>query len=150
VENGITSGFLMVTQTSLYVDLVCSTVNKNPEHWNNRTYVEKTENAQPLRTDFTKAYVDMSTTLHPFIGPRFWNTNHMSGIKGRRALCGYWAGPPKRQAPLGAEDGSEKKLLFWVRRLGHKRRPKTPQLRRLHTGFSTNVDNPQRVVTAGG
>ena len=35
----------MVTQTSLCVDRMCITVNKNPGYLKNRTHVEKTENA---------------------------------------------------------------------------------------------------------
>lgn len=61
----------MVTQTSLCVDLMCVTVNKNPGYRENRTHVEKTEKVPRLRTDFTKKYADMSTNLHPIIGPRF-------------------------------------------------------------------------------
>jgi len=61
----------MVTQTSLCVDLVCITANKNPGYRENKIHVEKTENASRLLTDFTKTYADMSTNLHHIIGPRF-------------------------------------------------------------------------------
>lgn len=76
----------MVTQTSLCVDQMCITVHKKPGYRKNRPPVEKIENCWRLQTDFTKVYADMSTGLHHIIGPRFSYTNHMFGIKDKKAL----------------------------------------------------------------
>ena len=101
----------MVTQPSLCVDQMSIKVNKNPESRKNRTHVENTDDAQDLRTDFTKTYADMSTSLHPIVGPRFCNTNHMSGIRLRRAPYGYWSWLQKSLAAVGGEVGGRKRPL---------------------------------------